>query len=215
MTDSVRSENRQEERSGLSTQRLLQATAQLIAEVGYDRTTLAEIGKRAGYSHGLVSRRFGSKSALVETLIQKLSERFGHERLPETLAHTTGIDALLAVLDEIRKDSANSPESLRGFYALLFEGLKPIPELHTFVADLHAGYLDSLTRQVAAGRRTGRLRKGVVPAEITELTVNALRGLAYRWLLDEDRVDFDRGLDSLARQLAQLAAPPEDRHDDR
>ncbi|WP_009478635.1 TetR/AcrR family transcriptional regulator [Rhodococcus sp. JVH1] len=215
MTDSVRSGNRQEERSGLSTRRLLKSTAQLIAEVGYDRTTLTEIGKRAGYSHGLVSRRFGSKSALVETLIEKLSERFGHEQLPGTLLHATGVDALLAVLDEIQKDSANSPESLRGFYALLFEGLKPIPELHTFVADLHARYVAGLTRQVAAGRQTGRLRQGVDPAEITELTVNALRGLAYRWLLDEDRVDFNCGLDSLARQLVHLAAPPEDRRDGR
>lgn len=134
MTDSVRSGNRQEARSGLSTRRLPKTTAQLIAEVGYDRTTLTEIGKRAGYSHGLVSRRFGSRSALVGTLIEKLSERLGHERLPRTLFRATGVDAPLAVLDEIRKDSANSPESLRGFYALFFEDLEPFPEMHTFVA---------------------------------------------------------------------------------
>ncbi|WP_216892803.1 TetR/AcrR family transcriptional regulator [Nocardia alni] len=210
MIDYVPSENRQVERSSLSTRRLLQATAELIGEVGYDRTTLAEIGKRAGYSHGLVSRRFGSKSALIEALIAKLSERFGHERLPDTLAHSTGIDALVVVIGEIGKDAANSTDSLRGFYALLFEGLKPIPELHTFVAELHADYLVHLTEQVALGRATGRLREGVDPAEITELAVNALRGLAYRWMLD-DRVDFAAGLNSLVRQLALLAAPGEER----
>ncbi|NHP17251.1 TetR/AcrR family transcriptional regulator [Rhodococcus sp. IC4_135] len=211
MTELDHAENKQTRRSRLSTRRLLQATSELIAEVGYDRTTLAEIGKRAGYSHGMVSRRFGSKSALVEALITRLSERFGHGQLPETLSHRTGIDALLAVIEEIGKDAANSTQSMRGFYALLFEGLKPIPALHGFVADLHADYISSLTQQVADGLQTGRLRDGVDPAEITELAVNALRGLAYRWMLDEDRVDFAAGLASLARQLTLLGDPEERR----
>jgi AcrR family transcriptional regulator len=207
VTELVRTENKQSERSNLSTRRLLQATAELIAEVGYERTTLAEIGKRAGYSHGMVSRRFGSKAALIEALISRLSDRFGHGNLSNTLAHSTGIDALHAVIDEIGKDAANSTSSVRGFYALLFEGLKPIPELHNFVADLHDDYLRDLTRQVDLGLKTGRLRVGVDAAEITELTVNAVRGLAYRWMLDEERVDFAAGLESLARQLAVLGDP--------
>jgi AcrR family transcriptional regulator len=207
VTELVRTENKQSERSNLSTRRLLQATAELIAEVGYERTTLAEIGKRAGYSHGMVSRRFGSKAALIEALISRLSDRFGHGNLSNTLAHSTGIDALHAVIDEIGKDAANSTSSVRGFYALLFEGLKPIPELHNFVADLHDDYLRDLTRQVDLGLKTGRLRVGVDAAEITELTVNAIRGLAYRWMLDKERVDFAAGLESLARQLAVLGDP--------
>jgi AcrR family transcriptional regulator len=208
VTELVRTENKQSERSNLSTRRLLQATAELIAEVGDERTTtLAEIGKRAGYSHGMVSRRFGSKAALIEALISRLSDRFGHGNLSNTLAHSTGIDALHAVIDEIGKDAANSTSSVRGFYALLFEGLKPIPELHNFVADLHDDYLRDLTRQVDLGLKTGRLRVGVDAAEITELTVNAVRGLAYRWMLDEERVDFAAGLESLARQLAVLGDP--------
>jgi AcrR family transcriptional regulator len=207
VTELVRTENKQSERSNLSTRRLLQATAELIAEVGYERTTLAEIGKRAGYSHGMVSRRFGSKAALIEALISRLSDRFGHGNLSNTLAHSTGIDALHAVIDEIGKDAANSTSSVRGFYALLFEGLKPIPELHNFVADLHDDYLRDLTRQVDLGLKTGRLRVGVDAAEITELTVNAVRGLAYRWMLDKERVDFAAGLESLARQLAVLGDP--------
>jgi AcrR family transcriptional regulator len=207
VTELVRTENKQSERSNLSTRRLLQATAELIAEVGYERTTLAEIGKRAGYSHGMVSRRFGSKAALIEALISRLSDRFGHGNLSNTLAHSTGIDALHAVIDEIGKDAANSTSSVRGFYALLFEGLKPIPELHNFVADLHNDYLRDLTRQVDLGLKTGRLRVGVDAAEITELTVNAVRGLAYRWMLDEERVAFAAGLESLARQLAVPGDP--------
>jgi AcrR family transcriptional regulator len=43
----------------VSTRRLIQAAAELLTERGYERTTLAAIGERAGYSAGLVTGRFG------------------------------------------------------------------------------------------------------------------------------------------------------------
>src|SRR5213079_3307001 len=51
----------QAERTALSEKLILRAAIKLIARQGYSRTTLAEIGKEAGYSGGLVSHRFGSK----------------------------------------------------------------------------------------------------------------------------------------------------------
>ncbi|MDF2442984.1 MAG: hypothetical protein JWR01_1187 [Subtercola sp.] len=201
--------NLQEKRSNLSTKLLLQATADLIAERGYERTTLIEIGKRAGYSHGLVTRRFGSKSALVQSLIVKLSERFGHGALAETVGDNVGVDALEAVNAEIRSNAA-SPDtsSLRGFYALLFESLKPNVDIREFMADLHVDFIADLTVKVAAGVEVGRLTQGIDPAEITEFTVSALRGVAYRWMLDPERVDFIEGLHSLSKYVAVIAAPP-------
>ena len=53
--------NRHQERSDLSTARLLDAAAELIEEGGYEAMTVAAVGERAGYSRGLVTARFGSK----------------------------------------------------------------------------------------------------------------------------------------------------------
>ncbi|MCU1476909.1 MAG: transcriptional regulator, TetR family [Subtercola sp.] len=201
--------NLQEKRSSLSTKLLLQATADLIAERGYEHTTLIEIGKRAGYSHGLVTRRFGSKAALVQSLIVKLSERFGHGALADTVGDNVGADALEAVISEIRGHAVSTDtSSLRGFYALLFESLKPNVDLREFMADLHADFIFDLTAKVEEGRAAGRLADGIDPAEITELTVSALRGLAYRWMLDPERVDFVAGLDSLSKYVDLIAARP-------
>jgi AcrR family transcriptional regulator len=199
--------NLQTERSSLSTARLLTATAELIAERGFEQTTLAEIGKRAGYSHGLVTRRFGSKTKLVQSLIERLSSRFGHEKLPETLADRAGVDALLQVITEIRNDATRSSTALRGFYALLFEGIRPIPILHEEVARMNADFARELTEYTARGHETGRLRNDVHPEDITNLTINALRGLAYRWMVDPESIDFIAGLDVLAAQITTLADP--------
>ncbi|MGM7669239.1 TetR/AcrR family transcriptional regulator [Microbacterium sp. A93] len=197
----------QQKRSSISTRKLLQATADLIAERGYEGTTLIEIGKRAGYSHGLVTRRFGTKANLVQSLIATLSKRFGHVEMSQTVGDAVGIDAIDTLLLSIRMNAEESPQSLRGFYALMFESLKPAVGLQEYVSGIHRDFLADVETVVALGAETGRLAEGANPRELAELMMNLLRGLAFRWMLDGDEVDFVAGIDSIRRALDTLAAP--------
>ena len=43
---------------------LLAAATELFAERGYDRTTVRELGERAGVDPALIARHFGSKAGL-------------------------------------------------------------------------------------------------------------------------------------------------------
>ncbi|MFZ3597975.1 helix-turn-helix domain-containing protein [Streptomyces sp. BH104] len=55
--------------SARSRDALLRAATELFSERGYDRTTIREIGERAGVDAALISRYFGSKALLyVEVL---------------------------------------------------------------------------------------------------------------------------------------------------
>ena len=58
----------QPERVEISGRRLIEAAAELIVEKGWEATTAAEIGRRAGYSRAMVHARYGSKDAILETL---------------------------------------------------------------------------------------------------------------------------------------------------
>lgn len=49
---------------------LLSAAAELFAERGYDRTTLRDVGERAGVDAALVARHFGSKAGLYLAALQ-------------------------------------------------------------------------------------------------------------------------------------------------
>jgi AcrR family transcriptional regulator len=195
----------QENRSSLSTRKLMQATADLIAERGFEGTTLIEIGKRAGYSHGLITRRFGTKANLMQSLIATLSQRFGHTGMSETLGSAVGRDAVDAVLVAIRRDAVESRESLRGFYAIFFESLKPGVGVQEFVADIHKEFIADLEAAISRGAGTDRLAPDASPRELAELTVNLLRGLAFRWLLDPDEVDILAGIDLIRRAMHTLA----------
>ena len=55
---------------------LLGAAAELFAAQGVAETSLAQIGERAGYSRGLANHHFGSKSELIERLVQRVQTAF-------------------------------------------------------------------------------------------------------------------------------------------
>ena len=65
----------QPQRVEQSSRRLLQAAAELIVEKGWEATTAAEIGRRAGYSRAMVHARYGSKDAILEAIFSRCTWR--------------------------------------------------------------------------------------------------------------------------------------------
>ena len=53
-----------------SGRRLLEALIGLVAEKGYEATSAAEIGLRAGFSRAMVHARYGNKDALLDDLMR-------------------------------------------------------------------------------------------------------------------------------------------------
>jgi AcrR family transcriptional regulator len=196
--------SRQQIRSELSTRRLLEASAALISERGYERTTLADIGERAGYSQGLVTRRFGSMGNLLVALVERLSARFGPDRLGETVGRRRGLEAVLHILAEIREDAVRSPVDMRGFYALMFEAIRPVPELQDRLRELHRAFRAIVADLIAAGVADGTVRSGTDPQAAADLVVCALRGAAFLWMLDPEGAPITVELDVLAGQLTRL-----------
>ncbi len=57
-----------------SRQRLLDAAESLFLEKGFEATTVVEIGKRAGISHGSIPWHFGNKSGILYAVVIRLFE---------------------------------------------------------------------------------------------------------------------------------------------
>ena len=97
---------------------LLDATAEVLDEVGYERLTTAMIAERAGASIGTVYRYFPDRLAVLQALGRRnlasfqtsLAERFA-ERAPQ---HWSAVfDALANEDTEISESVARLPGSLR------------------------------------------------------------------------------------------------------
>lgn len=55
---------------------LIEATLSTIAECGFSRTTLTEVARRAGLSHGLVLFHFETKEKLLVETLDYLSDEY-------------------------------------------------------------------------------------------------------------------------------------------
>src|SRR5262245_31645311 len=75
MDSAVTQRRTQVERRHESEEALLDAAADLVAERGVERASLASIGTRAGASRGLPNHHFGSKDALVARLARRAQNR--------------------------------------------------------------------------------------------------------------------------------------------
>jgi len=57
-------------------QQLIEATIETIAAQGYARTTLTDVARQAGISHGLVNFHFATKERLLTETLQYLAEEY-------------------------------------------------------------------------------------------------------------------------------------------
>lgn len=196
-----------QERSALSTGRLLDAAADLIAEGGYERMTLAAIGERAGYSHGLVSARFGSKEGLLWALVQRMVEAWPAGTSGSGI-DGTGADGLHAVIAGIRRSFRREPKHMRALYSLMFEALLPIPLLNERMRGLHRELRAGVADMVSAGIEAGTVAPDVDPQRVSRLVVGAMRGALYQATLDPRGVPLSRALDDVDFLIDTLLPQP-------
>jgi AcrR family transcriptional regulator len=160
--------------------------------------TLAAVGERAGYSRGLATSRFGSKDQLLNALVERLLGEWSHRNVFPLTKDRSGRESIYiginAIADQVKRD----PTELRVLYALVFEALSPVPDLHSRFVQLHEMMRTDLARIVRRGIRDGSIRKGIQAAEEASLIVSSARGIAYQWLLDPDGFDPVRTLRYLA-----------------
>ncbi|TMB20546.1 MAG: TetR/AcrR family transcriptional regulator [Deltaproteobacteria bacterium] len=180
----------QAERSALSEKLMLRAAVKLIARQGYSRTTLAEIGKVAGYSGGLVSHRFGSKQDLLRALVERMTTRFAHDQMIPAIEGRAGLDALCEMGDTYLRELAAREERLRALYVLMGEALGPVPELRSVFAELNESIRSAAGGCIRRGIEEGRIRADVDPGAGAAMFLALLRGVAMQWLVDPGAVDL-------------------------
>ncbi|MEU7647780.1 TetR/AcrR family transcriptional regulator [Streptomyces huasconensis] len=130
---SPRSPSVNEELRRRSRERLLQATVELVAERGYEATTLGDIADRAGAARGLVSYYFPGKRQLLQSAVHRLMHRTlaaALEREPSPAGETAGAERLARAIDAILGLARDEPLLMRTHMAgiLQAEGFVQCPE---------------------------------------------------------------------------------------
>lgn len=170
-------------RSKLSTRRLLEAAASLIAERGYDQASLAAIGDRAGYSRGLVTARFGTKENLLNVLLDRITADWAeHEVLPG-LEGLSSLDAMMKYLDDVAAQWRKDPIPVAALWSLAFEALRATSPLRERFVPFHRGVVATVRGYIAAGIEDGSIRSDLDPVMEAKFYTATMRGIVYHWLL--------------------------------
>ncbi|MCV7176329.1 TetR/AcrR family transcriptional regulator [Mycolicibacterium sphagni] len=180
----------QPERVETSRRRLMEAAAELIVEKGWEATTAAEIGRRAGYSRTMVHARFGGKEAILEDFLQEYVGRLNPNPNPEA----TGMDQVLGHIDRIRDLYAHDPDVLRAMFVSTFEAMKTTSPLRERVTDQLAGGVANVADGLRKGQRDKSVRRDIdVDRAVGDISA-VFFGIAFLWLALPAGFDLDTEL---------------------
>lgn len=190
----------QAERTALSDKAMLEAAVELILERGTDKTTLAAIGEKAGYSRGLATYRFGSKAGLFDAVCKSISRRW-LEYLKKGVGEKTGIEAMCAALDAFLQFVTDAPRDARVLQILYCGAASPLSEYRATSVNIHAKQQEDVARWVRDGVANGTIRRDIDPKTIAAQYIAYIGGMNYLWVINPESIDFRRANEDMKRQL--------------
>lgn len=177
-------------RSERSSKRLLDAATELIAEQGYSATTIAQIAQKAGYSHGLVSQRFGSKSDLIQMLAREFQSYFAIDKLEPALKKRHGLDALIVMVETYLDAVAGSGMLGRAYYELFGESIVLVPEIHQTFVKADRNFRELLIKTIRSAIKVGEMPQEVDVNALASVVLSIIRGISMQWVLDGGSIDL-------------------------
>ena len=178
-------------------QEVLDAALKLVAEAGFDLTTLQDVADSVGRSKAGVLHHFGS---LDNLMLEIVKHRDGVNRQTFPTKEGAELDTVL----ELVAHNATVP-GLIGLFSVV-SALAATDTTETgrreYFTQLYTRNRSAWTTRIALAQEEGRIRTDLEPSAIATLIIATLDGLQTQWLLDSD-VDMIVHF----RALIQLLAP--------
>ena len=198
----------QAERTAISDRAMLDAAIELVLENGTEKTTLAMIGEKAGYSRGLATYRFGSKAGLYDALCKSIGRNW-LEYLKRGVEGKVGIDAMCAALDTVYQWVTESPREARVLQILHCGSASPGSEFSDTSVGIHRRQLSDVVEWVDAGKRNGQVRADVDANAVAAEYVAYTSGITYLWLISAETFDFENANKAMKHYLRTTLAQPQ------
>ena len=195
----------QAERIELSDKKMLEAATQLILEHGTQKTTLKEIGERAGYSRGLASARFVTWDGLFSVIIAR-HRQLWVEYIREYTKGLSGLDAILARIDAVDAMFRKEPENIKVMYLLWYESVSKESPLRSQLEACNREGRDAIVLLVKRSMENGEI--AYIEAEsFASAYMSNLFGLVYQWLVSPQQTDLRKSIEALKSYCRYMLQP--------
>jgi AcrR family transcriptional regulator len=179
----------QPQRVEMSSRRLVEAAAELVAEKGWEATTAADIGRRAGYSRAMVHARYGTKDAILDAFFD---HGYVQRLIPDDQPDATGLANAVAHFGRVQDLYKQDGEFLRAIFVMTFEAIKTTSPLRQRVQLWLQRGVDKVEAGLRRGVTDGSVRSDVDVERATRDVSAAIFGIAYLWIVMPSGYDLGR-----------------------
>ncbi len=184
-------------------ERIIAATSKVLAEKGYDATTLREISREAQVAPGLVHYYFGGKDQLLVEVLEVSGRRFS-QRTQQLVLKVPADQSLEAVLTHLQERVEQEPEVYRLRYESFSLGLhNPLiePKVRERLAERREEIGSVMAVVLENMKRTeGKKSSSLDTAPLAALLLSIFDGLALQKIM-EPAFDIDAAYQVLAQML--------------
>ena len=193
----------QQERRAETERRVLDAAMTLIAERGSRSVSLADVGRLAGYSSGIVSHHFGGRRQLLAAVVDR-AQRFD---VPTT--GTSGLDQLITLVSTYLTTLRERAPAPQAFLLLWSEAVASDPVLAPLFSERDAWFRDLLAGYVRRGIDDASIRPDADPGAVAVSLLGLLRGVGMQLVSTAEHVPLDvlghQTVEMVRRGLARTA----------
>ena len=184
-------------------ERIIVATSKVLAEKGYDATTLREISREAQVAPGLVHYYFGGKDQLLVEVLQASGRRFS-QAAGRVVQQVPADQSLEALLTQLRERLDQEPDVYRLRYESFSLGLhNPLiePKVRERLAERRKEIGSVMSKVLENMEHTeGKKSSSLDPTPMAALLLSIFDGLALQKIMDPT-FDIDAAYQVLARML--------------
>ena len=180
----------QAERIATSDDAIFKAAISIIAKDGPNKMTLANVGKTAGYTGGLVSHRFGSKTGLLKDVSERILTLW-IDRVPNSpkIKKLSGMDRLKMLADEYFKNLKKGSELMVAMHRLMNASYGSCPELRPYFEDYDKKLRLRLAKDL---KENEELPPGFDANAFAILYMASLRGTAQQFFISQGKFNLNR-----------------------
>ena len=181
----------QQERRENSRRKLINAATRLFGTRGYSGTTMVEIGREAGVSHGLVTYHFGTKKGCIKAVIEDIQIATSRHNDGQ-LTGQRGLASLDRVCEfYLRASTADQPVALRAICVAITESISATPELKELTAENDYMFRQAIIRALTEAAEDGEISSAVNVETHAVLIVGLLRGVVLQHMVNNSAVKLD------------------------
>jgi AcrR family transcriptional regulator len=184
-------------------EQILTAMRQLIAEQGYERTTTAQIARRAGISEGTIYNYFSSKGAILRALAEQ-AQRMTMERAFARAVPGLQGGALIRAMLEGAFEAAHEHEDLMRAFALNVDFADPNrPGVICTSAEADAESLAGLEAFLSGQQQTGLIPRSVSVPVMARLIFGTVNQAMEDCICGPHAADEETYIDLMVRMFSR------------